>query len=387
MNLCIITSSFPSHPKDVVQAPFLRDFIDGLKRRSHKVFIYTQDRKGLKEEFLEGIGVKWFPWRGTEKPIASLNPFNPIDLCRIWSLLHNGKSRLIPFLKENQISACLGLWVIPGGYFANHAYRQIGVPYSVWSLGSDVYRYGKNPILYPLMKRVIQEARGVFADGFDLSKRIERRFGRKCYFLPTTRNLIPPPDSRHGWEEGLPDRPYRFLFVGRFEKVKGLDLLLKSLVGWFEKRSDVQLTLVGKGSLEHWARGFIHRNGLEGRVFFAGNVSDEELARLYDSSDCIVIPSKSESIPMVFSEALKFGKKMIVTDVGDMGKLGRRYGVASVVPPKKAKALEEAMKRMVEGRNQKPEGMEKEKQEALKRRFHIETSVERFLKDYQEGDL
>ncbi|MGB9629213.1 MAG: glycosyltransferase [Thermodesulfobacteriota bacterium] len=383
MNICIITSSFPSYPKDMVQAPFTIDFIGGLKRRGHQVFIYTQDRRGVKEEWIEGVKIKRFSWKGAEKPIALLNPFHPIDLWRIWSLLYNGKNRLISFLKENQINACLALWIIPGGYFANYAYRKAGIPYSVWSLGSDVYRYGKNPVLYPLMKRVIQEAREVFADGFDLSQKIEKRFRRRCYFLATSRTILSSRNLRNGGREGLSDKPYRFLFVGRFEKVKGVDLLLKSVEGWFEKRSDVQLTLVGKGSLEHWARSFVYRKSLEGRVFFAGNIPDEELARLYESSDCVVIPSRSESIPLVFSEALNFGKELIVTDVGDMGELGRQYGVAYVVPPEDPEALREAMERMVEDRNQKREAMDEKKKEVLKRLFNIETSVERFLKDYQ----
>ncbi len=40
-----------------------------------------------------------------------------------------------------------------------------------------------------MMRRIIREARGVFADGFDLSKRIEERFGRNCFFLATTRTI------------------------------------------------------------------------------------------------------------------------------------------------------------------------------------------------------
>ena len=36
MNICIITSSFPSRPDDIVQAPFLINFIEGLKKRDHQ---------------------------------------------------------------------------------------------------------------------------------------------------------------------------------------------------------------------------------------------------------------------------------------------------------------------------------------------------------------
>ena len=61
-----------------------------------------------------------------------------------------------------------------------------------------------------------------------------------------------------------------------------------------------------------------------------GNVSDNALSLYYKSCDCVVIPSRSESIPLVLSEALRFNNKLIVTDVGDMGMLGRQYGVAGL---------------------------------------------------------
>jgi hypothetical protein len=140
MNICIITSSFPSRPGDIVQAPFLIEFIIGLEKRGHQVFVFTQDCEGEKEEFLKGVKVKWFPWIKSRKPLAQLNPFNPLDFLRIVNLFYSGKKQLLPFVKENKIEACLALWVLPGGYFANQAYRQTMIPYSVWSLGSDIYR-------------------------------------------------------------------------------------------------------------------------------------------------------------------------------------------------------------------------------------------------------
>jgi glycosyltransferase involved in cell wall biosynthesis len=96
----------------------------------------------------------------------------------------------------------------------------------------------------------------------------------------------------------------------------------------------------------------------------------------------VVIPSRSESIPLVFSEALRFNKELIVTDVGDMGMLGRQYGVAQVVPPENVMALEESMKKRVELQGHRREERNEAKREELKGLFNIETSVERFLADY-----
>jgi glycosyltransferase involved in cell wall biosynthesis len=382
MNICIITSSFPSHREDIVQAPFLVDFIEGLEKRGHPVFVFTQDREEEKEEFLKNVKVNWFPWLKSKRPLVQLNPMNPLDCLRILNLLYNGKKALPPFVRQNKIDACLGIWVFPGGYFAHHAYRRTGIPYSVWALGSDIYRYGNNPILYPMMRRIIQEARGVFADGFDLSRRVEERFERKCFFLATTRTIPLPPPLVKGSGGGLANKPYQFLFVGRIEKVKGIDLLLQSMALLIGEGLNVHLTIVGKGRLEGWGKNFVKQNGMGERVEWAGNVSDEALHLLYVSSDCVVIPSRSESIPLVFSEALKFDRELIVSDVGDMGMLGRRYGVAWVIPPEDPMALRAAMKKRVESQENDEACEDKGRKEELKRLFNIETSVERFLADY-----
>jgi glycosyltransferase involved in cell wall biosynthesis len=382
MNICIITSSFPSRPDDTVQAPFLVDFVKELRKRKHQIFIFTQDREGEKEEFLEGVKIKWFPWIKSKKPLVQLNPFRPLDFFRILNLFYHGKTALPPFIRENKIEVCLALWVLPSGYFANQAFRQTKIPYSVWSLGSDIYRYGRNPFLYPTMRRIVHEARGVFADGFDLSRRVEDRFGRKCFFLATTRTLpLSPPLFNRG-REGLTGEPYRFLFVGRIEKVKGIDLLLESMACLKEEASDVHLTVVGSGGMEEWAKSFIKERDLGGHVSWTGNVSDRTLASLYEASHCVVIPSRSESIPLVFSEALRFNKQLIVTDVGDMGMLGRQYGVARVIPPENVRALTEVMKKRADHKDTGNEKRNEAKREELKRLFDMETSVERFLADY-----
>jgi len=385
MNICLITSSFPSRPDDIVQAPFLIDFIEGLKKRGHRVFVFTQSRPGEKKEFLKDVRVKWFPWVNSRKPLVQLNPFSPVDFFKILSLFLNGRRELFAFVRENKIEACLALWVLPGGYFANQAFRRTKIPYSVWSLGSDVYRYGGNPLLYRMMRRIIQEARAVFADGFDLSKKIEERFGGNCFFLATTRSFKKMGPGQPEKQKRLmkPESPYRFLFVGRIEKVKGIDLLLQSMAYLKREALSVHLTVVGSGSLEEWARSFIKDKGLEGHIAWMGSVPDETLAFHYESSDCVVIPSRSESIPLVFSEALRFNKDLIVTDVGDMGMLGRQYGAAMVVPPEDVLALAESMKKRVELQAEGKKADDGDKREELKRLFDIETSVDRFLADYK----
>jgi len=376
MRICIITSSFPSRSDDVVQAPFLIEFIEGLKKRGHQVFVFTQDREGLKEPFLEGVRVKWFSWMGSKRPLVQLRVLHPLDCLRIVSLFYRGREGLLSFLRENRVDACLALWILPSGYFANCAFRKARIPYSVWALGSDIYRYGTNPFLYYIMRKIVREARGIFADGFDLAKKVEDLFQRRCFFLATTRSLT----KREGIAQPRPSSRYCFLFVGRLERVKGIDLLLQSMALLKDEGREAHLFIVGGGSLGEWAKDFIGKNGLGPNITLLGNIPDAKLVSLYETSDCVVIPSRSESIPLVFSEALSFDKEMIVADVGDLGALSRQYGVADLIPPGDPAALKDALRNKLDQRRQETEDAEKRNE--LKRLFNIGTSIERFLSDF-----
>src|SRR5713226_10363552 len=83
--------------------------------------------------------------------------------------------------------------------------------------------------------------------------------------------------------------------------------------------------------------------GLTSLVIFAGRLTNEGLRDLYLTSDCVVIPSRSEGFPLVFGEALQMGRPLIVTDVAGMGTMGTRHGVARAVPKEDPAALADAM--------------------------------------------
>ncbi len=165
--------------------------------------------------------------------------------------------------------------------------------------------------------------------------------------------------------------------------MKGIDLLLQAMASLKEERVNGHLTVIGRGGMEEWAKTFVEQRDLGRNVSWMGNVDDQTLAAFYRSSDCVVIPSRSESIPLVFSEAVRFDKELIVADVGDMGTLGRQYEVAWVVPPEDAIALKEIMKKRVALKDDGREESGGVRREELKRLFDIETSVERFLADYE----
>jgi len=379
MKICILTSSYPLNRQDYIQAPFLLDFVKILTKRGHRVFIYTQDRKGEKEAVVDGVQVKWFHWTMSNKRISGLIPFNPFDFFKILSLLNNGKKELPKFIKENRIDVCLALWVIPSGYFAYYAHRKTAIPYFVWALGTDINKYGRFPIVKSIMKKIIANAQEVFTDGFELSEKTERLFHRKCHFLTTARKL---PDVERPIE--IDSTKYSFLFVGRLEKVKGIDVLISAMVSLIEENFRAKLYVVGDGPLKDYINKKISKANLHDNVILLGSISTEELVSVFKKCNCVVIPSRSETISLVLIEALNFNKDIIVTDVGDMGYLAREYKIAEVVPSQNPTALKEVMKKMILGEIRIDREKYRDKHIQLKQVLNMETSVDRFLCEVKE---
>ena len=83
--------------------------------------------------------------------------------------------------------------------------------------------------------------------------------------------------------------------------------------------------------------------GVANRIAFLSSQPGDVVAGYMAACDCLVIPSRNESIPIVFSEALQANIPMLLSDVGDMGELARRNGLADPVPAADARALAGAM--------------------------------------------
>jgi glycosyltransferase involved in cell wall biosynthesis len=340
-SIVLLTSSFPVARAQIhAQAPFLDEFLSELSALGVGVTVFTQDQPGAAEGVFEGVEVVRFPWPSRGRALGLLNPANPKDA---WSLVRyfaSGRQHLLRLLERRRPDALLALWAVPAGWLALQASRRFGTPYGVWALGSDVNRLKGFAAGRLVLRRVFRGASWRWADGFGLAEDIRSLAGVPCAYLATARRL-PRPDPAP--IEGLGDRP-AWLFVGRLEAVKGVDVLVRAMVADLRQGGRDNLWVVGEGSLGKALRQEVQAAGLAERICFLGAVSDAQLATLYRRAHGVVIPSRSESLPLVFGEALRAGKRLVVSDVGDMGRLGRQYGAARVVPPEAPEALMAALK-------------------------------------------
>ena len=118
------------------------------------------------------------------------------------------------------------------------------------------------------------------------------------------------------------DAPVTILYVGRLEKRKGIADLFAAIPKVIAAAPQARFVIAGAdnslndGFLARTSRTypdwFAERHpGLLDRVAFKGQVSDAELAMLYQSCDLFVAPSLYESFGLIYLEAMNFAKPVI----------------------------------------------------------------------------
>ena len=102
--------------------------------------------------------------------------------------------------------------------------------------------------------------------------------------------------------------PHRFLYAGRFEPVKGLDLLLKVWKEIKEERKNWELYIIGNGSLNN-------RLIKESDMKLFDFMQPEQLAKEIENSGCYILPSRFEPWALVLHEFSAAGLPIICSDV------------------------------------------------------------------------
>jgi len=321
MNIQIITSSYPAYPDDPsgTAGLFVRAFALELQKQGHQVVILPVARK-QKYTPDDGLIVEPLPWLGGDRELASLNMYSPVNWIIVLIFFCKARQKVIQAHNQFKIDRTLCMWAIPAGLLGFLMKKSLDKPYDVWALGSDIWKIGKIPILgRSLLRKIAGFADRVFADGIGLCREVEEISGRHCEFLPSSRVL---PASRIANLDSQDATQLKLLFVGRYHPNKGPDLLLQAVQQLPQPvRERVSLQLYGIGQLKSALTDFIETYQLEDCVAVNDGIGAAELADALSRVDFLVIPSRIESIPVVFSDALQMGTPVIATPVGDLTQL------------------------------------------------------------------
>ena len=108
----------------------------------------------------------------------------------------------------------------------------------------------------------------------------------------------------------IPEGKNILLYVGRLDKEKNIDLVMKGF-SQASKKLNLHFVIAGKGAEEATLKRLAGKAGLHSSVTFTGFVPDDELPGLYALSHCFIIAGTAELQSIVTMEAMASGLPVV----------------------------------------------------------------------------
>ena len=344
MKLAVISHCFPTQ-ENLTAGNFLVPFLDEINRQGHDILVITP-RMGTM--IPRSYQVQTFTWMAKNRLLGQLQLWKPRDVYVLIKFLSDEKNTLFAMHETFHFDHVLAVWLVPNALAARALKNKFGVPYSTWSLGSDINRFIHNPLSRTLLKNLLIDADFLFANSRHLCNQINALSSRNPTFLPTYRPLEKPPSTMI---PRLRPNQVHFLCVARLEKVKGVDILIDAFMDVVKTAgTGISLHILGDGSQRQGLEKIVSEHNLHDNRTFYGAVQPLTVAAFLKAADCLVLPSRSEGMPIAFWEAQAAGIPVIGTDAGDLGWAINTFGQGIVIPSENRRALQMAMQEFLHRR-------------------------------------
>ena len=175
-----------------------------------------------------------------------------------------------------------------------------------------------------------------------------------------------------------PEKDRYLIFVGRIDKKKGIDILIKSFVEIEKSFEDVFLVIVGTGSssYENELKELVSELNLN-KIKFTGFVSENEKLELLESATSFITISHSDVHTIAAQEAMAMGIPIIISKVSDWPEIDEYQ--AGITIETDMKSVENAIKKLLDKNTNLTEYGENAKK-LIKDKFLIESLIPKYEK-------
>ena len=346
--------------------------------RRHGTFICREAQylraHGIECRFL--VGRPWAPWPlhrfrrwrryGPANPLA---PPEPLEARLVpygrppgfgfrrfegKSLAHSLLRAARDWHREEPFDVVLGVSMLPDAEAAVVVGKDLGLPVASLAVGSDVMVY---PDRMPVLWRRLCDTLARVDLPVGVSRSICRRLAEtgRCkrepvcvYLSRDPKDFAPAADKGRVREQlGWPTDSVVALYVGGLIETKGMAELIAAAEPLLAGHRSFRLVCVGDGPYRDRLFALGTRAGRAGAVVLPGPVAPEEVPRLLQASDFLVLPSHSEGMPQAVLEAMNCALPVVATRVGGIPEavLDGRTGL--LVEANDADGLRDAMERMI----------------------------------------
>jgi colanic acid/amylovoran biosynthesis glycosyltransferase len=145
------------------------------------------------------------------------------------------------------------------------------------------------------------------------------------------------------------------LAIGRFDKCKGFDILIKSFSKLSKTNETIKLTIIGDGKEKQKLNKLIKNEKISKRVFMTGFLSFDKIKQYLINSAIFVHPSSEigDAVPTVIKEALASGIPVIASNIVGIPELLDYGNCGILVQPANVNTLAEEMDKLLKNRKKR----------------------------------
>lgn len=173
--------------------------------------------------------------------------------------------------------------------------------------------------------QAIMHSQGVTAPSLDVLEKVRQYYGIALPHAKVIPNPVIPVNEDMQWEIDNSKVP-TILFVGRFDLLKGGDLMLKAFRVMALKNKEIELLFVGPDvglpvggevlNFSSYLTRYIPEENVKKRIQFLGHCDSQAIAKLRMNSLVTVFASRYETFGISLLEALAAGCPTVATAVG-----------------------------------------------------------------------
>ncbi len=202
-------------------------------------------------------------------------------------------------------------------------------------LGVPKWKFFRKSIIYKLATKVIVNS---VATGNDAKKTYKIQ-ENKIILLP---NLIKENDKYIS-----SNKEDKIVFIGRFHKTKGIDVLIKAFSLIREKFPGLKLEIIGGDGNQAEFTELVTHYDIQNSVSFLGKQPMETVLKHLATAQFSVVPSLAEAFGIVVIEAFSVKTPVIGSDTGGIAKIIEDGKSGFLFPPGDYKALASKMEMLL----------------------------------------
>ncbi|HID06504.1 MAG TPA: glycosyltransferase family 1 protein, partial [Armatimonadetes bacterium] len=176
--------------------------------------------------------------------------------------------------------------------------------------------------------------------------------------------------------------PARLVFVGRLQRQKGLDILLRALAQLKAIRptANWKLNVFGEGPRRAEYENLADDLGIAKQVQFEGQVPDVPTQLV--AADIFILPSRAEGMSNTLLEAMTTGLPCIATHISGNTDLIENNANGLLVPPENPKALVRAIASLLDSQSLR-EKLARSAMNTARQHYDINSIAERYVNIYK----